>query len=197
MSQIKIEIIEGAPLKNFEKPLEVEMSNHLRHFEKELLKVRTGRAHTSLIEEVKVECYGTVMTLKELASLSAPEANMLIAQPWDQNVIADIEKALLTSDLGLTPQNDGTIIRIMLPKISSSRRDELIKMLHKKAEEARISVRNIRKEIQNIVRDNEKGKKISEDYAKKLQDSLQKVTDKVIESIDNLCIKKEEEIRII
>ncbi len=192
---MKIDIIEGANTKNFEKSVETEMDPQIKHLEKELLKIRTGRAHPSLIEHLKVEAYGSVMQLKEVAAISAPEALLLVIQPWDKAVMPEIEKAIQTSDLGLTPLNDGNIIRIALPKMSSSRRDELIKLLHKKVEESKVSIRNIRKEVQNILRDFEKSKKISEDYNRRLQESLQKTTDKVIELADKLSLKKEEEIK--
>ena len=192
---MKIDIVEGGPAKNFEKSVEVEMDPHIKHLEKELLKVRTGRAHPSLIEHLRVEAYGSSMPLKEVAAISAPDALLLVIQPWDKGTLADIEKAIQASDLGLTPLNDGNIIRISLPKMSSTRRDDLIKVLHKRAEEARVSIRNIRKEVQNILRESEKSKKISEDHNRRLQDSLQKTTDKFIESIEKLSLKKEEEIK--
>lgn len=192
---MKLELIEGGPTKNFEKSLDLEMDPLVKHFEKELLKVRTGRAQPSLVEGLKVNCYNTTMALKEVAGISAPEAQLIVIQPWDPAVLSDIEKAILISDLGLTPLNDGNIIRIQLPKMSSERREELIKTLHKKGEECRISLRNIRKEAQAIMRDAEKGKKLSEDYIRRLQDSLQKITDKYIEIVDKIIHKKEDEVR--
>lgn len=113
---MKISIVEGAPTKQFEKDIETEMDVHLKHFEKELLKVRTGRAHPSMIEDIKVSSYGSFMPLREVAAISAPDAALLVVQPWDKENIPEIEKALSSSDLGLTPMNDGTIIRIQLPK---------------------------------------------------------------------------------
>ncbi len=194
---ITFNFVEGAPTKQFDSAVENEMQNPLKFFEKELIKIRTGRAHTSMIEEIKVNAYGNIMPLKQVAAISAPDVNLLVVQPWDKGVMADIEKALSTSDLGVTPLNDGNVIRIQLPRMSSDRRDELAKTLSKKLEEAKVALRNIRKEYHNLIRESEKGKKISEDYSKRLQDALQKVTDKMIEAADKLSRKKEEEIRSI
>jgi ribosome recycling factor len=181
--------------KTFEKNVEAEMDKHIKHFEKELVKIRTGRAHTSLLEDIKVACYGTVMPLRDVAALSAPDVSLLVVQPFDVSIMSDIEKAISNSDLGVTPANDGTIIRIALPRMSTTRRDELTKVLGKKLEECKIALRNVRKDIVNLIRDTEKTKKVSEDLSRRLQDSLQKVTDKFTAQADVLSTKKEEEIR--
>jgi ribosome recycling factor len=144
---MKITLVEGAPTKQFEKDIDTEMDIHLKHFEKELLKVRTGRAHPSMVEDIKVASYGAYMPLKELAACSAPDAALLVVQPWDKANMAEIEKALSASDLGLTPMNDGNIIRIQLPKMSSSRREELAKVLNQKLEACKVSIRNVRKAL--------------------------------------------------
>lgn len=192
-----LNIAEGGSLKDFEKNIEPEMDKYIKHFEKELLKIRTGRAHTSMIEDIKVACYGSLMPLKEIAAISAPDVTLLVVQPWDKSIMSEIEKALANSDLGLTPQNDGNIIRIVLPKTSSSRREELAKVLNQKHEECKVGIRNTRRDINNIIRDVEKLKKLSEDYTKRLQDTLQKVTDRFVELSDKLNAKKEEEIRLL
>src|SRR5580704_14808547 len=114
---MKIDLIEGGPLKNFEKSIEIEMDNHIKHLEKELLKIRTGRAHPSLIENLKVQAYDTVMNLKEVAAISAPDPLLLVIQPWDKAVMPEIEKSITSSDLGLTPLNDGNVIRLQLTKM--------------------------------------------------------------------------------
>lgn len=186
---------EGAQTKPFEQLSASEMDKPLKFFEQELLKIRAGRAHTSMIENIKVNSYGTMMPLKQLAALSAPDVNMLMIQPWDKSIIGEIEKAISTSELGLTPINDGNIIRITLQRLSSERRDELIKTLSKRLEEAKVNVRNIRKDFHNLIREAEKNKKISEDYSKRLQDIVQKITDKAIESLDKVAQKKEADIR--
>lgn len=175
---------------------DIEMTKPIKHFETELLKLRTGRAHTSLVEDIAVSCYGgtTFVPLKQLASLAAPDARLITIQPWDASIIGDIERALTSSDLGLRPVNDGAIIKIVLPEMSTSRRDELVKILHKKLEECRVSIRNIRKDFQNLIRDGKKDKKISEDFHNRLIDVLQKTTDAFIEVAEKLGAKKEQEI---
>lgn len=192
-----ITVTEGAPTKQFEKDIETEMDVNLKHFEKELLKIRTGRAHPTMIEDVKVMAYGSLMPLKEVAAVSAPDAALLVVQPWDKANIAEIEKSLSTSDLGLTPMNDGNVIRIQLPKMSSTRRDELAKALSQKHEQCKVGIRNTRKEVHNLLRETEKSKKISEDYSRRLQESLQKITDKMIAASDAIAEKKEKEIQAL
>lgn len=194
---INLTISEGANPKQFEKELESDMDKNIKHFEKELLKIRTGRAHPSMVEDLRVQCYGSLLPLRDIASISAPDAALLVIQPWDKNLMPDIEKTLATSDLGVTPLNDGNVIRIQLPRMSSSRREDLTKVLHQKLESCKIAIRTTRKDVQNIMREIEKSKKISEDYAKRLQDSLQKVTDRFIEMSDKLAAKKEEEIKLL
>ena len=194
---MKLTIVEGANTKTLETEIQQEMLKHIQHFERELAKLRTGRAHPSMVEDIRISCYGTMMPLKEVAAISAPEPQMMIVQPWDKTIIADIEKSISTSDLGVTPLNDGTIIRLVLPKMSTARREELIKVLGKKLEECKISLRGVRKDVHTIIRDTEKDKKISEDYSKRLQDTLQKVTDKQTEAAEALASKKEAEIKSI
>lgn len=183
--------------KSFEKLLAEHMDKAVKHFEKELTSIRTGRANTALIENLKVECYGQFMNLRDLATLAAPESRLLTIQPWDQSTIGTIEAAIFNSDLGLTPANDGTIIRIQLPLMSASRRDELEKLLGKKTEEARVGVRNVRKDFHNELREAEKKRIISEDFAKRLSTLMQKVTDQFIEKIDQMSAKKAGEIHQI
>lgn len=194
---MNIQFTEGGSTKQFEKEIEVEMDKQIKQFEKELIKIRTGRAHPSMVEDIKVLCYGALMPLKDVAAISAPDASLLVVQPWDKANMADIEKAIATSDLGINPANDGNVIRIALPKMSSARRDELIKVLHQKLELCKVAIRNIRKDVQNSIRDTEKTKKISEDYSRRLQELLQKLTDKFIEISDKLASKKEGEIKIL
>jgi len=186
---------EGGPTKPFEAFIEKEMDKSIKHLEKELIKIRTGRSHTSMIEDIKVSSYGTLMPLKELAALSAPDVQLLVIQPWDKGIIPEIEKAISQSDLGVTPVNDGNLIRIQLPRMSSSRRDELSKIVSQRLEECKIGIRNVRKEVQTLIRDTEKNKKISEDYSKRLQDTAQKMTDKVIEMADKMANKKSQEVK--
>lgn len=194
---IQFTIVENET-KKFQDAMSNEMDVALKHFEKELLKIRTGRAHSSLIEDIAVACYGqSPAPLRNYASISIPDSRLMIVQPWDTATLNDIEKGLLESDLGVTPQNDGKMIKIQLPEMSGSRREELIKFLGKKLEECRTGVRNIRKEFHNLVRDAKKDKKISEDFHNRLMDVLQDVTDAFIKKADDKGKKKEDDIRAV
>jgi ribosome recycling factor len=184
--------------KSFEKAMQDEMNKAIKHFEGELIKIRTGRAHTSLIEDIQVSCYGAAaMPLKNLASLAAPESRLLTIQPWDAGIIPDIERAIRSSDLGVSPINDGAIIRIQLPEMSTTRREELGKILAKKLEESRISIRNIRKDFNNIIRDAKKDKVISENFFNRLSDILEKITKNNIDKVEQLAQKKEQDIKTV
>ena len=191
-----IKIIEN-DIKSFQTPMEAEMQKVIKFFEGELLKIRTGRAHTSLVEDVVVMGYTGPMKLKQVAVLAAPESRLITIQPWDPAMIDPIEKALATSDLGVTPANDGTLIRIALPEMSTGRRDELVKVLHKKNNEGKERVREVRKDFNNTLRDHKKDKKISENFFNRLEDVLQKVHDKHIEQLDQLTQKKEKDIKTV
>lgn len=191
MINITPEITNG----DFEKAIKPEFEKAVKHLEHELVKLRTGRANAALVEDLKVSAYGTMMSLREVAAISVPDVRLITVQPWDKSVINEIEKAIQNSDLGVNPINDGEIIRISLPQMSADRRDELLKVLGKKLEESKVIVRNSRKDFQNAIRDAEKKKTISEDFAKRLQDLLQKQTDNYIANIDSVGKKKESEIR--
>lgn len=181
----------------FDKALKEEMDKAIKHFERELITIRTGRAHPSLVEDIKVTCYGsTTMRIKELGSIATPEARLLTITPWDPGVLNDIEKSILQSDLGVTPVNDGTIVRITFPEMSSQRRDELAKILAKKTEEAKVSIRNTRKDFNNLIRDAVKDKHISEDHSRRLNDILQKNTDAFVKKCDDMAEKKKAEITL-
>jgi len=187
--------IEENNLKGFEISIKPEMEKALKHFEKDITSIRAGKAHTNLVEDLKVDCYGNSnMSLKELASIATPSTNLITIQPWDLSVMPAIEKALLNSHLGVTPQTDENLIRIELPKMSIERREELVKLLGKKLEVAKVSVRNIRKDIHNVIREKEKNKAISEDFVKRLSKSLQDITDNYINLIDATATKKKTEI---
>lgn len=188
--------IEG-DVRCIEKVAHQEMEKPLKHYEKELLSIRTGRASTALIEHLMVESYGQMMPLRDLATLSAPEARLLTVQPWDTGIISAIEKAITTSDLGLTPLNDGKLIRMQLPQMSADRREELIKNLGKKTEEARIGIRNVRRDMYNIIREAQKDHTVSEDFAHRLSEHLQKITDAFIAKAEALQKKKIDELQTI
>ncbi len=170
------------------------MTKTAEALEREFKKIRTGRASTALLEGIKVACYETQMPLEQVASLSAPESRLITIQPWDQSIVGDIEKAILKSELGLTPMNDGKIIRIAIPPLTEERRQELAKLAKRMAEDSRISIRNIRRDANEMLKDLKNEKEISEDEAFKGQDEVQKITDDFIEKIDDITAEKEKEI---
>ncbi len=191
-------IIEEGNLKGFEKPVIAEMDKSFSHFEKELASVRTGKAQVSMIEEIKVECYGgSHMRLKDVASLAAPDVNMLTIQPWDKGILGDIERAIVASHLGMTPIIDSDIIRMEIPRMTTSRRDDLTKLVGQKVETSKIDIRNIRKDVQNMIKDSQKSRKISEDFEKRLGKTLQDLTDKYVNKIDELGEKKKAELKAV
>ncbi len=170
------------------------MEETLKACEREFASLRTGRASLSLLDGVKVECYNAAMPLNQLATLNTPEVHLIIIQPWDKTIIGDIEKAILKSDLGLTPVNDGNVIRITMPHLTEERRKELIVIVKKKAEELRISLRNTRREAIEHLKEMEKNEHIPEDDSKKAQKKVQEITDDFIKKIDRLLEDKEKEI---
>ena len=185
-------------IKSFQNPMEAEMDSPLKHFERELIKIRTGRAHTSMIEDIPVSCYGQdAVPLKGLGAVAAPDARLLTIQPWDSSVISDIEKAIAASGIGITPANDGKVIRLRLPEMSSDRREELVKLLHKKLEDCKVAIRNVRKDFKNLITDAKKDKKISENFHNRLADVLQEITDAFIAKAEVLSKKKEVELATV
>jgi len=160
----------------------------------EFKKMRTGRASVSILEGIKAECYGTQMRLNQISSISIPESRLLSIQPWDQSIIGNIEKSILKSGLGLTPVNDGKLIRISIPPLREERRKELAKMAKKMAEESKVSIRNQRREANEMLKELKKESEISEDEMYKYQDKVQKITDEFIEKIDEIRKEKEQEI---
>lgn len=190
----QIVFVEG-DVKVLENALKLEMDKPLKHFEKELAALRTGRASTALVEHIKVECYGSMMPLKEVGTISTPDARLITIQPWDASLVQAVEKAILESDLGVTPNNDGALIRIQLPQMSASRREEMAKLLGKKTEDCRIGIRAARQEYHNQIRKAQKDKVVSEDFVKRLNDTLQKVTDSFIAKAEALHEKKETELK--
>lgn len=195
---IEITLIENN-VNSFQKPMESEMAKAIKHLEGELVKIRSGRAHTSMIENIPVSLYGqTPSSLKNFATLAAVDARLLTVQPWDASTINEIERAIANSDLGVTPaHNDGTTIQIQLPVMSTDRRNELIKILGKKIEDCKVAIRNVRKDFNNLLRDEKKKKTISEDFFNRLNDVLETVTTKFTSNADQLGKKKETEITSI
>lgn len=161
----------------------------------DLKPIRTGRASPALVEHIAIEYYGMPTAMNQLATVSVPEPRLITIKPFSAGDIGTIQKALMKSDLGITPTNDGKIIRLAIPRLSEERRNDMIKSVHKRLEEARVSVRNIRRDTQDTLRDFEKEKMISEDDLKRGRDELQKLTDKYIEQAESLSKRKEEEIR--
>jgi ribosome recycling factor len=187
---IPITIVEN-DTNSFRLSLEAEMEKKIKHLDGELIKVRTGRAHSSLVENIPVAAYGQPPApLRNYATVSAPEARLLVIQPWDATTIGDIEKGISTSDLGVTPTNDGKIIRIELPQMSSSRRDDLVKLLNTKLEECRTALRLVRQDFNTALRDAKKNKTISEDFFSRLTDLLQEVTEKFTKKAEEKAERK-------
>ncbi|ADG06240.1 ribosome recycling factor [Kyrpidia tusciae DSM 2912] len=176
------------------KQAEERMNKSLQALKKEFASVRAGRATPGLLDKVTVEYYGTSMPIHQLASITAPEPRLLVIQPWDKGALAEIEKAILKSDLGLTPTNDGQVIRLAIPQLTQERRQELARMVRKLAEESRVAIRNIRREANDEIRKSEKDGSVSEDEGRRLQERIQGLTDRFIEEIDRLLAAKEKEI---
>ncbi|MCP4680941.1 MAG: ribosome recycling factor [Desulfobacterales bacterium] len=174
--------------------LKDKMTNTAEALAREFKRIRTGRASTALLDGIRVDCYETQMPLEQVASISAPESRLLVIQPWDQSVIGDIEKSILKSELGLTPMNDGKIIRIPIPPLTKERRDELAKAAKKMGEESKIAIRNHRRDANDMFKELKSEKEISEDEFHKTHDDVQKITDDFIKKIDEIIAEKEKEI---
>ncbi len=182
-------------LKVIIKNSETEMKKAVEAVNREFAELRTSRANPKMVEGIKVSYYGTPMLLKEIATIGAPEARLITIHPWDASVIPEIEKSILQSNLGLTPFNDGKIVRLNVPQLSEERREELVKIVKKIAEEGRVSIRTIRKEHNEKVKALEKEKKISEDDKYRAEGEIQKLTDKYIKEIDSILANKEKELK--
>jgi ribosome recycling factor len=170
------------------------MGKSIASLKNDLNRLRTGRASFSIFDGVKVDYYGTLTPLNQMATLAVPESRLITIQPWDVSVIKNIEKAILKSDLGLTPSNDGKIIRLAIPPLTEERRKELVKVVHKMCEGHKVSVRNIRRDANELLKGMKKDGEISEDDAFKAQDQVQKITDEQIKLIDECYKDKEKEI---
>jgi ribosome recycling factor len=177
--------------------LKKDMDHTLEALRKELAKVRTGRASTALIEGVIVEYYGTRTPLNQLAALSAPEPRLLVVQPYDRSIMSAVEKAIYQADLGLTPVNDGKVIRVPIPELTEERRKELVRHIRKLAEDYRVSLRNHRRDANERLKKMQKDKNITEDEARSTQDRVQKITDEYIEKLDKVLKSKEEDLMAV
>ncbi|WP_296303215.1 ribosome recycling factor [uncultured Desulfovibrio sp.] len=170
------------------------MEKAMSALEREFAKLRTGRASTSLVDGIKADYYGTPTPISQMASVAVPDSRTITIQPWDKGGIAVVEKAILKSDLGLTPVNDGKIIRISIPPLTEERRKELVKVSRKYGEEAKVAVRNVRRDANDSLKKLEKDKTITEDEQKKAEADVQKLTDKFVGEVDKKCAAKEKEI---
>jgi len=170
------------------------MGKSIESLKREYSRLRTGRASISLLDGIRVSYYDTPTPLNQMASLAVPEPRLIVIQPWDKTAIEDIEKAILKSELGLTPMNDGKVIRISIPPLTEERRKELVKVARKMSEENKVAIRNIRRDANEMLKDLKKEKEISEDDLFRSQEEVQNATDQFISQVDELCAAKEKEI---
>jgi ribosome recycling factor len=181
-------------LKDIQQQLKTRMEKAVDDFRANLASTRTGRASVHMLDQIKVSYYGSDTPLNQVAQVTAPEANLILVQPWDPSILADIEKALRTSDLGFNPQNDGKIVRIPIPPMTEERRREVVKHLNKTLEDHRTAVRNIRRDGNDLIKKSAKDKKISEDEEKRSLEEIQKLTDDEIRRMEEMCRNKEREV---
>ena len=174
--------------------LKERMGKSIETLKREYSRLRTGRASISLLDGIRVSYYDSPTPLNQMASLAVPEPRLIVIQPWDKTAIEDIEKAILKSELGLTPINDGKVIRISIPPLTEERRKELVKVARKMSEENKVAIRNIRRDANEMLKDLKKEKEITEDDLYRSQEEVQKATDQFISQVDELCTAKEKEI---
>ena len=177
-------------------PFETKMTKTINNLDEEYSNIRAGRANPHLLDKIKVDYYGMPSNLQSVANISVPEARVIAIQPWESKMIKDIEKAIMASDLGITPSNDGKIIRLTFPELTEDRRKELVKDIKKKGEAAKVAIRNIRRDANDAIKKASKAE-LSEDEAKKLEGEVQKTTDKYIENIDKMIDSKSKEIMTV
>jgi len=173
---------------------ERKMLRAVEAMERDFQGFRTGRASTSLVERLTVDYYGTQTPLNQLASISVPEAHQIVIQPWDRGVLSAIEKAILKSDIGLTPNVDGTVVRLNIPPLTEERRKDIVKSVHRRMEDARVEIRNLRREANDAIKKEEREGAVGADEAHRFLDQLQKITDRVIADVDRLGDAKEQEV---
>ncbi len=176
------------------KQTEERMKKAIKSYKDELNSIRAGRANPTLLDRITIDYYGTQTPLNQISNISAPEPRLLVIQPWDASVISQIEKSILKSDLGLNPSVDGKVIRLVIPQLTEERRKELIKVVKKIAENAKIAIRNGRRDANDQIKKLQKASEITEDEQKQAEEQMQKITDKYIEEIDNLLVQKEKEL---
>lgn len=176
------------------KEAEERMTKAVNALRKELASLRAGRATPALLDKVHVDYYGTPTSINQMANVSVPEARLITIQPWDKTQLGHIEKAILKSDIGLTPTNDGNVIRLAIPPLTEERRAELVKVIKKEGEEAKVAIRNIRRDANDSFKKQQKDGSISEDELKRNQEVIQKTTDKFIDQVDKVIQEKEKEV---
>ena len=179
------------------KVYEDKMEKTLSNLQEEYVSIRAGRANPHILDKIQVDYYGTPSSLQSVANISVPEARMIQTQPWEASLIKDIEKAILASDIGLTPANDGKVIRLVFPELTEDRRKELVKDVKKKGENAKVAVRNVRRDANDTIKKENKANEISEDELKQLEDKIQKLTDKFVAKIDDAVEAKSAEVMTV
>lgn len=173
---------------------EQRMKKQVDFFRNEMASIRAGRANPALVNDIPVDYYGTSTPIRQLATVTAPEPRLLVIEPWDKSVLKDVERAIMTSDLGIMPNNDGNVIRLAIPQLTEERRRDLVSMGNKKAEENRVAIRNIRRDVNDQIRKAQREGEISEDESRRLLGEVQKLTDSHIAMIDEIMADKEKEI---
>ena len=179
------------------KNIKEKMEKSISVYEEKLSEVRAGRANPAILNKVKIDYYGTPTPINQVAGISVPEDRLIVIQPWDLSILKEIEKAILTADIGINPNNDGKVIRLAFPELNEERRKEIVKDVHKMAEEAKVSVRGVRREGIDNAKTMQKNGEITEDELKQAENEIQKLTDKSIEEIDEILAKKEKEVMSI
>ncbi|NLM06724.1 MAG: ribosome recycling factor [Tissierellia bacterium] len=181
-------------ISDLEKEAKEKMSKTVTVYREQLDTIRAGRANPRLLDKITVDYYGQATPINQVANVSAPEARMILIQPFDSNQIGAIEKSILISDLGLNPSNDGKVIRLIIPQLTEERRVELSKVVKKEAENSKVAIRNVRRDINDQIKKMEKDKELTEDEKKKAEETIQKITDSYIEDVDKITKEKEEEL---
>lgn len=184
-------------MKDYLARIEDRMEKTIAVLKKDLVSIRAGRAHPGLLDKITVEYYGVPTPLAQVGSIACPDARSIVIQPWDKSIIKAIEKAILTSDLGLNPSNDGIIVRLTIPALNEQRRKELCKMVDKKGEEAKVALRNIRRDANDEAKKMEKSNEFTEDDSKQAQEECQKITDRFIKEVDVVISAKEKDIMAV
>ncbi len=179
------------------KVYEEKMEKTLSNLQEEYVSIRAGRANPHILDKIQVDYYGTPSPLQSVANISVPEARMILIQPWESSLIKEIEKVIIASDLGLTPANDGKVIRLVFPELTEERRKELVKDVKKKGENAKVAVRNVRRDANDTIKKQNKANEISEDEQKQLEDKIQKLTDKFVSQIDHAVESKSNEVMTV